>query len=72
MRRYHTRSRAPNAHAIAVGQRIRQIKAANPGISPQQALSMASKQTSRSGSGMFIAPRGRGLYLHPRHRIGFY
>ena len=66
MRKYHYRSRAPNAHAIATGNRTRAIRASNPGISPQQALAMASKQTAH-GSGLFINPYGSGLY-HRRRR----
>ena len=66
MRRYK-RSRVSNSHAVATGNKIRQLRAANPGISPQQALAMASKQTSKHGSGMYIAqPRGYGLYINPR------
>ena len=34
----------------------------NPGIKPQQALAMASKQTAKHGSGLFISPYGHGLY----------
>ena len=74
MRKYHYRSRAPNAHAVATGNRIRAIRASNPGISPQQALAMASHQTSRSGTGLHLHPYGSGLHmttglgLHRRRR----
>ena len=60
MKRYHIRKRAPNAHAIATGAKIRQIRSTNPGISPQQALAMASKSTARHGSGLYIMPHGYG------------
>ena len=63
MRKY--RSRAPNAHAVATGNRIRAIRASNPGISPQQALAMASHQTSRSGTGLHLHPYGSGLHMAP-------
>ena len=67
MKRYHIRKRAPNAHAIATGNKIRQIRSTNPGISPQQALAMASKSTAH-GSGLYIAPSP----FNTTERIFFY
>ena len=46
--------RTSSARNIAVGQKIHEIRAKNPGISPQQAMSMASKAVAN----------GRGCTWH--------
>ena len=61
--------RSTNSHAVKTGIKMRQIMTANPYIKPQKALSIASKQASKQGSGMYINPypSGRGY-----RKIGYY
>ena len=69
-RRYHSiHHRMPSARNIAVGNKIREIRASHPGISPQQAMSMASKAVA--GRGLYLQP-SVGSGYHRRHKIGYY
>ena len=62
--------RALSAGNIAVGQKIREIREKQPGISPQQAMSMASKAVA--GHGLYLAPHGMGYKKHSRSHKKIY